>query len=214
MPGTWYLWRTPASAACTGIAGSNGTDRAARTRGEGSLRSISGDPCRRAPQVGAGRTNRERSRFDDGARESPPGDDQTNEDDRQETIGTMKALARSPLRRARLHSSHSQNLAALEHELGYEQRQRPRCPRRHRKLLLNRADAVRLEDREDNAKHDERERDSEALGTSLPAPRSAPCVGGHSMEHGTFLAFDLSYVVRGEVRRHADVAEIRTSRES
>src|SRR5688572_6951403 len=43
---------SPAIAACTVIADSVGTDRAERTRVVESLRSISGDSCRRAPQVG------------------------------------------------------------------------------------------------------------------------------------------------------------------
>jgi hypothetical protein len=49
----------PASVACTASADSSGTDHAARTRGAESLCAISGDPSRRAPQVGGYRTHRE-----------------------------------------------------------------------------------------------------------------------------------------------------------
>ena len=44
--------RRPAIAACTAGGDSKATDRGSRTRGDESLRSISGDACRRAPQVG------------------------------------------------------------------------------------------------------------------------------------------------------------------
>ena len=43
---------TPAIAACTDTGDSGVADRAQRTRGVESLRSISGDQCRQAPQVG------------------------------------------------------------------------------------------------------------------------------------------------------------------
>jgi hypothetical protein len=42
----------PAIAACTDTGDSGAADRGLRTRGVESLRSISGDQCRQAPQVG------------------------------------------------------------------------------------------------------------------------------------------------------------------